>query len=114
MLNEGIIVNDTTALVKSEIVSQIRRLGPTTPDELERAVFKALSGHDREEVDWEIPDNQAGYFTWLQSFDQLIGELVEDGYILVEKAEDDESRTLVPTEAEPHGEYSHLVYPPSR
>ena len=36
MLNEGLIVNDTTALVKSEIVNQIRRLGPTTPDELER------------------------------------------------------------------------------
>ena len=47
MLNEGLIVNDTTALVKSEIVNQIRRLGATTPDELERAVFKALVGHDR-------------------------------------------------------------------
>jgi len=106
MLNEGLIVNDTTALVKSEMVRQIRRLGPTTPDELERAVFKAVTGHDREEVDWEIGDNQAGYFTWLKSFDQLITELVEDGYIRVE-----ELRRLVPTEAEPTTEYSHLVYP---
>ena len=31
MLNEGLIVNDSTALVKSEIVNQIRRLGATTP-----------------------------------------------------------------------------------
>ena len=77
MLNEGIIVNDTTALVKSEMVKQIRRLGDTTPDELERAVFKALSGHDREEVNWDLADNQAGYFTWLKSFDQLIEELME-------------------------------------
>ena len=114
MLNEGIIVNDTAALVKSEMVKQIRRLGPTTPDLLERAVFQSLTGHDRDEVDWEIEDNQAGYYTWLQSFDQLVGELVEDGYILVEKAADGESRTLVPAEAEPHGEYSHLVYPPAR
>ena len=104
MLNEGIIVNDTTALVKSEMVKQIRRLGDTTPDELERAVFKALSGHDREEVNWDLADNQAGYFTWLKSFDQLIEELVEDGYILVK-----EPNRLVRTEADPTVEYSHLA-----
>jgi hypothetical protein len=109
MLSEGVIVNDTKALVKSEIVNQIRRLGPTTPDKLEQAVFKTLVGHKREDVDWDIEDNQAGYYTWLKSLDQLISELIEDGYIRVE-----EVRTLVPTEAEPHGEYSHLVYPPGR
>ena len=109
MLNEGIIVNNTTALVKSEMVRQIRRLGPTTSDEFERAVFQALTGHDRDEVDWENEDNQAGYYTWLKSFDQLIGELVEDGYIRIV-----ETRQLVPTEAEPQTEYSHLIYPPSR
>ena len=98
MLNEGIIVNDATALVKSEIVNQVRRLGPTTPDELERAVFRALSGHGREEVDWDIEDNQAGYYSWVKSFDQLVGELVEDGYMLVEGVED--GRRLVPTEAD--------------
>ena len=69
MLNEGLIVNDTKALVKSAIVNQIRELGSTTPDGLERAVFKSLVGHEREEVDWDIEDNQAGYFTWLKSFD---------------------------------------------
>ena len=107
MLNEGVIVNDAKTLVKSEIVRQIRRLGSTTSDDLERAVFKTLVGHDREDVDWDIKDNQAGYYTWIKSFDQLITELIEDGFIRVE-----ESRTLVPTEAEPHGEYSYLVYPP--
>ena len=45
MLNEGLILNDTKSLVKSEIVKQSRRLGPTTPDQLEAAVFTALVGH---------------------------------------------------------------------
>ena len=110
MLNEGLIVNDTRALLKSEIVNQIRRLGPTTSDDLEQAVFKALTGQDRDEVDWDIEDNKAGYFTWVKSFDQLIGELVEDDYILVEEL-DGNRRRLVPTEAVPQVEFSHLVYP---
>jgi hypothetical protein len=109
MLNEGIIVNDSAALLKSEIVNQLHRLGRTTPDELERAVFRALVGHDRDEVDWNIEDNQAGYYTWIRSFDRMIVELVEDGSILGEEA-----GVLVPTEAEPRTDYSFLVYPPSR
>lgn len=108
MLNEGLIIDDTSALVKSQIVNQIRRLGPATPDSLERAVFKALVGHDREEVDWDSDDNQAGYFTWLKSFDKLVHELIEDGYIQTQ-----EPVLLAPTEAESVSEYSHLVYPPS-
>jgi hypothetical protein len=83
-------------------------LGSTTPDELERPVFKSLVGHDRDEVDWDIEDNQAGYYTWMKSFDGLVSELIEDGYILAE-----ESGHLVPTEAEPVSEYSHLAYPPA-
>ena len=31
------------------------------------------------DVDWSVVDNQAGYYLWLRSFDQLVGELVEDG-----------------------------------
>jgi hypothetical protein len=108
MLNEGLIVNDTNALVKSEIVNVIRRLGSTTPDVLERAVFKSLVGHSRDEIDWDIEDNQAGYYTWIRSFDGLVQELVEDGYILVQ-----EPNTLVATEGELLSEYSHLVYPPA-
>jgi hypothetical protein len=106
MLNEGLIINDTKALVKSEIVNQIRRLGPTTPDKLERAVFESLVGHGRDEVDWDNKDNQAGYYTWIRSFDGLVQELIEDGYILAEDG------SLAPTEAESVSEYSHLVYPP--
>ena len=104
MLNEGLIVNDTEALVKSAIVDQIRRLGPTTPDELERAVFKSITGHDREEVDWDVEDNQAGYFLWLKSFDQLVHQVSEDGYIQVEKLDDRGARRFVPTEHVPHAD----------
>jgi hypothetical protein len=109
MLNEGLIVNDTAALVKSEMVNQIRRMGPTTPKDLERTVFEALTGHRHDEVDWDDEGNKAGYFTWLKSFDKLLDELVEDGYIRVE--EEDEKRQIVPTEADPPVDYSHLVYP---
>ena len=108
MLNESLILNDTSALVKSKIVNQIRHLGPTTPDSLERAVFKALVGQDREEVDWDVEDNQAGYYTWLKSFDRLIHELIEDGYIRAE-----EPNILAPTEAESVSQYSRLAYPPA-
>jgi hypothetical protein len=105
MVNEGVVVEDAAAAVKSEIIKQIRRSGPTTPDELERAVFNALVGHEREEVDWDIEDNQAGYFTWLKSFDQLVGELVEDNYIRVEQSVGTR-QALVPTEELPDSGYS--------
>jgi hypothetical protein len=107
MLNEGVIVNDTAALVKSEIVKQIRYLGPSTPGHLERAVFRALTGADREDVDWDVEDNQAGYYSWLKSFDVMVKEVVEDGYML----EEGDPPKLVPTEADEHGDYSFLAYP---
>ena len=106
MLNEGIIVNNAASLMKSEIIDQMRHLGSATPGELERAVFKSLTGHDREEVDWDIEDNQAGYFTWMKSFDQLLVELIEDGYMSKEGPS-----TLVAMQPEPGTQYSHLVYP---
>ena len=113
MLNEGLIVNDTAALLKSAIVDRIRDLGATTPEELERAAFKALTGHDRDDIDWDVEGNQAGYYTWVKSFDQMISELVEDGYILIEESTDEGERTIVPTVPLPDIEYSHVAYPQS-
>ena len=100
MLNEGIVVNDSKVKVKSEIIRQIRETGSTTPDLLEQAVFKALTGGAREDVDWGIEDNQAGYFLWLKSFDGLIGELVDDGHILVEEESAGGPGRLVPAETD--------------
>jgi len=89
-------------------VSRVDRKPNVAPAELERAVFKALTGHGPEEVDWDVEDNQAGYHAWINSFDRLIHELIEDGYILAEAPD-----ILVATEAERRGEYSYLVYPPA-
>ena len=111
MVNEGIISSDSAVLIKSEMIRQLNALGPTTPDAWERSVFKALTGHDRDEVDWSVEDNHAGYYTWIKSFDRLIGELVEDGYVRVEPAEGSKQRTLIPVQTDPPIDYSQLVYP---
>jgi hypothetical protein len=92
--------------MKSEIVNQIRRIGRTSPESLEQSVFETLVGHRREEVDWDNEGNQAGYYTWVKAFDSLVGELIEDGYIVTE-----DPNILAATEADPVSEYSHLAYP---
>jgi len=110
MINEGIIASDTKAVVKSEMIKQLRTLGPTDPDTWERAVFKSMVGHEREDVDWKFEDNQAGYFTWIKSFDQLIGELLEDGYVRIEQVAGSRYRYLVPTDSDGSIEYSQLIH----
>jgi hypothetical protein len=109
MLNEGVLTNDSKILLKSETVRQLRRLAHTTPDELERAVFEALTGGKREEIDWDVEDNRAGYFLWTKTFDSLITELIDDGYILVK--EEGEGNVLVAAETDPNLDVSQLVYP---
>jgi hypothetical protein len=109
MLNEGLVVHDTTAVMKSEMVGIIRELGATNPDEWERAVFRALTGHDREDVDWDFEDNHAGYFTWIKSFDRLARELVEDGFVRQETR--DGAEVLVPVETDDAIDWPGLSYP---
>jgi hypothetical protein len=111
MLNEGIVINDSATLVKTEMLRQVWKLRRTTPDELERAVFEALTGGKREDIDWDVEDNKAGYFQWTKTFDSLIGELVDDGYLLVQ--EEDDGNVLVSTDKEPDIEVSQMVYPPA-
>ena len=110
MLNEGIITNDAKSLVKSEMIRQLWRVKETTPEQWERRVFEALTGGRREDVDWSFEDNQAGYYTWIKSFDQLIEELVEDGYVKIE-TKGDGDRTLRPASVDPPLDYSFAVYP---
>jgi hypothetical protein len=94
--NEGLVTGDTQGAAKTEILRQLRRIGPTDPDALERAVFEALTGGRREDVDWELDDNQAGYYLWLRSFDTLLDELVAEGHVCVEGVGGD--RRLLPPE----------------
>jgi len=109
-LNEGIIMNDSKALMKSEMLRQLGLLKETTPDQWERSVFESLTGHKREDVDWGVEDNQAGYYAWILSFDNLISELEEDGYVRVEDA-DGNRKVLMATESDPPDDYSQFVYP---
>jgi hypothetical protein len=109
-LNEGIIMNDSKTLMKSEMLRQLALLKETTPDEWERSVFESLTGHKREDVDWGFDDNQAGYYAWILSFDHLISELEEDGYVRVADAGGNR-KVLMATESDPAEDYSQFVYP---
>lgn len=109
MLNEGIIVSDVRALVKSEMLRQLWAEPRTTPQRWEERVFAALAGASAAEVDFSVEDNQAGYYTWVRSFDGLIAELIEDGYVREEEGA--EGKVLVATDAERGVEPAQLVYP---
>jgi len=109
-LNEGIVMSDSKTLMKSEMIRQLALLKETTPDEWERKVFESLTGHKREDVDWDFEDNQAGYYSWILSFDNLISELEEDGYVRVEDAGGNR-KVLLATEGDSPDDYSQFVYP---
>jgi hypothetical protein len=111
MLNEGILINDSKTLVKSVMIRKLRELGPTSADVWENSVFRALTGHSREDIDHKFEDNQAGYFTWIKSFDQLIEELIDDGYVRVEASEASGGRILTLAAGEDAIDYSQMVYP---
>lgn len=64
-------------------MSELDQLKQTDSKTWEGNVFKKLTGYNRDEVDFELEDNQAGYYTWIKSFDKLIQELVDDGYVRV-------------------------------
>lgn len=109
MINEGVIVSDSKSLVKSEMLRQLWKLGPTTPETWERNVFQALTGASRDDVDWSVEDNQAGYFLWIKGFDGLVQELVEDGYVREETHSG--GKVLTPVDSDPPLDVSLLAYP---
>jgi hypothetical protein len=111
MENEGVLVSNSWTLMKDEMVHAIRELGSGTPDEWERAVFQRLTGHDRNDVDFDFEDNQAGYFLWLKTFDKLVGELIEDGFVTAEDGKDGSAARIVARESEPSLAWNRLVYP---
>jgi hypothetical protein len=111
MLNEGIISRDTTVLVKTHMIRTLHELGPTTPEAWERATFRAITGHDPDEVDWSVEDNQAGYYSWIRSFDQLINELIEDGFVCQETVGHDRFQ-LSPVDTDRAIDWARFVYSP--
>lgn len=113
VLNEGIVRPDVRQLMKTEMIRELHELGSATPLDWQHAVFKRCTGEDFSELDWEFEDNQAGAFLWTKSFDQLVEELVADGF--VREAEDGETgrAVMVPVEVDPDIDWSKFVYPPS-
>ena len=111
MLNEGIVKPDIRQLMKTEMIRELHELGGATPLRWQHAVFKRCTGEEFSDLDWDFEDNQAGAFLWTKSFDQLILELVEDGF--VREAEDDGSgeAILVPVDVDPDIDWSKFVYP---
>ena len=109
MLNEGLFATDTSAALRSEMIRQLQKLGAATPDQWERAVFERLTGHRREDVDWDVEGNQAGYVTWVKTFEQHVGELIADGF--VREVEREGEARLEARETDPAIEWSMLVSP---
>jgi hypothetical protein len=88
MLDEGAIINSTSSLVKSEMLRQIWELKRTIPQEWERRVFERIMQFKREDIDFAVEDNQAGYYMWIRAFDRLVQELIDDGYIKEENTQE--------------------------
>lgn len=83
MRNEDAVTRETNAAVKSTMMQVIRKIGPSDAGTWEQAVFRGLTGHAHEEVDWDFEDNHAGYYLWIRTFEGLIAELLEDGHVRV-------------------------------
>lgn len=111
MLNEGIVKPDTRQLMKTEMIRELHQLGGATPLRWQHAVFKRCTGEDFSEVDWDFEDNQAGAFLWTKSFDQLIDELVGEGFVCEATDERTGEAILVPVEVDPAIDYSRFAYP---
>ena len=99
MINEGRIVEDRKARVRSVMVQEIQRLGPTTPNEWQHQTYHVLTGIDPDKLDLSDVETEKTYFTWVRTFDTLIDELIDDGYVTLR--EHNGEWLLVPTEEEP-------------
>jgi hypothetical protein len=113
MLNEGIVRPDTRQLMKTEMIREIHELGSATPLQWQHAVFKRCTGEEFSELNWEIQDNQAGAFLWTKSFDQLVAELVEDGFVRESEDRKTGEGILVAVDVDPNIDWSRFVYPSS-
>ena len=111
MLNEGIVKPDVRQLMKTEMIRELHQLGSATPLRWQHAVFKRCTGEDFASLDWDHEDNKAGAFLWTKSFDQLIGELVEDGFVLEAQDESSGEAILVPVDVDPDIDWTRFVYP---
>ncbi len=92
---------DSVSKFKTAIYSQLVKLGPTDPESWGRAVFRALTGADLEEVDWNEEQNQTGFRLWTHGFNLLVHELLHEGLVRVEGAGPGGRLILAPAGARP-------------
>lgn len=111
MLHEGIIVNDAKKLMKSEMIRQIRRLKSINPEVWSKATFEGITKMSLDDVDWSFQDNHAGFYTWIRSFDMLVSELIEDGYVKRSEDEVTGHPIMESTHADPPIDHSYQAYP---
>jgi hypothetical protein len=109
MSDEGAIINDTRALMKSEMLNQLHRMGPSTPENWQKAVFELLTQHNLDDVDGDVEGSQAGPDTWFRAFDALTEELIEDGY--AQAGVVGKQRIITPTLSDGALDVSQLVDP---
>ena len=98
-VNQGSITADARIIMKAEMLRQIWRLQTITADKWERAVFEALTAKKREDLDLDGQEDSHAYYRWISSFDILVGELVEDGY--VREISQKSGRLFMSTESDP-------------
>ena len=72
---------ETPESLKAQMLRQLRLLGEATPGTWEQAVFRLLTGHTRDDLDWSHQPNHTGYQLWIVTFCQLAGELVVQGVV---------------------------------
>jgi hypothetical protein len=111
VLNEGIVKPDVRQLMKTEMIREMHELGSATPLRWQHAVFKRCTGEDFSDLDWDHEDNKAGAFLWTKSFDQLIVELLEDGFVREARDESSGETILMPVDVDPDIDWSKFVYP---
>jgi hypothetical protein len=90
---------DSVSKFKTAIYGQLLKLGPTDPESWGRAVFRALTGADLEEVDWSEEQNRTGFHLWTHSFNLLVHELLHEGLVRVEGADPGGRLILAPASA---------------
>ena len=93
------IFEETPASLRAQMLHELRLLGEATAPTWERAVFRALTGRQRDDLDWDHGENYLGYIAWLRAFAHSVAELVTEGAVVVE--ERDGETILVPLPAGP-------------
>jgi hypothetical protein len=109
VVNEGIVRPDIRQLMKTEMMRELQELGGATPQRWQEAVFKRITGEEFSELDWDFEHNHAGAFLWTRSFDELIRELVEDGFVRDGESKDSTERMIVPVDSDPEINWSRFV-----